>query len=91
VISPSLKNMLCRLGLIKSIIKTVWFELLLKICNMNFENKLLTKGCYLRKLLCFVFLCCYAEYSTSDNEPDGIENATYNTFAKLMWIFVFLI
>jgi hypothetical protein len=27
---------------------------------------------------------------TSDNEPDGIENATHNTFAKLTWIFVLL-
>jgi hypothetical protein len=26
---------------------------------------------------------------TSDNEPDGIENATHNTFAKLTWIFIF--
>jgi hypothetical protein len=25
----------------------------------------------------------------SDNEPDEIENATHNTFAKLTWIFVF--
>jgi hypothetical protein len=25
----------------------------------------------------------------SDNEPNGIENATHNTFAKLTWIFVF--
>jgi hypothetical protein len=29
-------------------------------------------------------------YFTSDNEPDGIENATHNTFAKLTWIFVLL-
>jgi hypothetical protein len=28
-------------------------------------------------------------YFTSDNEPDGIENAAHNTFAKLTWIFVF--
>jgi hypothetical protein len=25
-------------------------------------------------------------YFTSDNEPDGIENTTHNTFAKLTWI-----
>jgi hypothetical protein len=25
----------------------------------------------------------YTGYFTSDNEPDGIENATHNTFAKL--------
>jgi hypothetical protein len=29
-------------------------------------------------------------YFTSDNEPDGIENATHSTFAKLTWMFVFL-
>jgi hypothetical protein len=29
-------------------------------------------------------------YFTSDNEPDGIENATHNTLAKLTWIFVLL-
>jgi hypothetical protein len=23
------------------------------------------------------------------NEPDGLENATHNTFGKLTWIFVF--
>jgi hypothetical protein len=28
-------------------------------------------------------------YFTSDNEPDGIENATHSTFAKLTWMFVF--
>jgi hypothetical protein len=28
-------------------------------------------------------------FFTSDNEPDEIENATHNTFAKLTWIFVF--
>jgi hypothetical protein len=28
-------------------------------------------------------------YFTSDNEPDGTENATHNTFAKLTCIFVF--
>jgi hypothetical protein len=60
VISPSLKNMLCRLGLIKSIIKTVWFELLLKICNMNFENKLLTRdaiyGNYYASFYGYLFL-----------------------------------
>jgi hypothetical protein len=32
---------------------------------------------------------CTAGYFTSDNEPDGIENATHNTFAKLTWIFFF--
>jgi hypothetical protein len=26
---------------------------------------------------------------TSDNEPDGIDNATHNTFPKLTWMFVF--
>jgi hypothetical protein len=30
-------------------------------------------------------------YFTSGNEPDGIGNATHNTFAKLTWIFVFLV
>jgi hypothetical protein len=30
-----------------------------------------------------------AGYFTSDNEPDGIENATHNTFAMLMWIMFF--
>jgi hypothetical protein len=25
-------------------------------------------------------------YFTSDNEPDGIDNATHNTFAKQIWI-----
>jgi hypothetical protein len=25
----------------------------------------------------------------SNNEPDGIENATQNTFPRLMWIFDF--
>jgi hypothetical protein len=28
-------------------------------------------------------------YFTSDNEPDGIENATHNTFVKLTCKFVF--
>jgi hypothetical protein len=28
----------------------------------------------------------YTEYFTSDNEPDGTENATHNTFPK-SWIF----
>jgi hypothetical protein len=28
-------------------------------------------------------------YFTSDNECDGIENATHNTFRMLTWIFVF--
>jgi hypothetical protein len=28
-------------------------------------------------------------YFTSDNEPDGTENATHKTFATLRWIFVF--
>jgi hypothetical protein len=32
----------------------------------------------------------YTRFFTSDNEPDGTENATHNTFAKLTWIFVFL-
>jgi hypothetical protein len=31
----------------------------------------------------------YTGYFTSDNELDGIENATHNTFATLTWIFVF--
>jgi hypothetical protein len=31
----------------------------------------------------------YREYFTSDNEANGVENATQNTFAKLTWIFVF--
>jgi hypothetical protein len=31
----------------------------------------------------------YTEYFGSGNEPDRIENATHNTFAKLTWIFVF--
>jgi hypothetical protein len=31
----------------------------------------------------------YTGYFTSDNEPEGIENATHNTFPKLTWIFVF--
>jgi hypothetical protein len=26
-------------------------------------------------------------YFASDNKPDGIENATHNTFAKQTWIF----
>jgi hypothetical protein len=34
--------------------------------------------------------CTYTEYFTGDNESDGIENATHNTFAMLTWIFVFL-
>jgi hypothetical protein len=25
------------------------------------------------------------------NEPDGIKNATHNTFAKLTWIFTYLL
>jgi hypothetical protein len=35
----------------------------------------------------------YTGYFTSDNEPDGIENATHNTFAKLKCIYseIFLI
>jgi hypothetical protein len=28
-------------------------------------------------------------YFTSDNEADGIDNATRNTFPNLTWIFVF--
>jgi hypothetical protein len=31
----------------------------------------------------------YAGHFTSDNELDGIENATHNTSATLTWIFVF--
>jgi uncharacterized membrane protein len=31
----------------------------------------------------------YTMSFTKDNEPDGIENATHNTFAKQTWIFVF--
>jgi hypothetical protein len=31
----------------------------------------------------------YTGYFTSDNELNGIENATHNTFQKLTWIFVF--
>jgi hypothetical protein len=31
----------------------------------------------------------YTGYFTCDNEPDGIENATHNTFPKLTWIFLF--
>jgi hypothetical protein len=27
----------------------------------------------------------YTGYFTSDNDPDRIENATHNTFAKLTW------
>jgi hypothetical protein len=27
-------------------------------------------------------------YFTSDNEPDGIENATHSTLAKLTWMIV---
>jgi hypothetical protein len=30
----------------------------------------------------------YREYFTSDNEANGVENATQNTFARLTWIFV---
>jgi hypothetical protein len=30
----------------------------------------------------------YTGYFTSDNEPDEIENATHNTFAKLTRIFL---
>jgi hypothetical protein len=37
-----------------------------------------------------VYLCGYTKYFRSDNEPDGIENATHNTFAKLTWTFIFL-
>jgi hypothetical protein len=29
----------------------------------------------------------YTGYFTSDNEPDGIENTTHNTFAKVNVIF----
>jgi hypothetical protein len=29
----------------------------------------------------------YTGYFPSDNEPDGIENVTHNTFPKLIWIF----
>jgi hypothetical protein len=28
----------------------------------------------------------YTGYFTSDNEVDGIENATHNTFPKISWI-----
>jgi hypothetical protein len=28
-------------------------------------------------------------YFINDNESDGIENATYNTFPKLTWILVY--
>jgi uncharacterized membrane protein len=31
----------------------------------------------------------YTGHFTSNNDPDGIENATHNTFLRLMWIFVF--
>jgi hypothetical protein len=34
-----------------------------------------------------IFLFTYYKKYTSDNEPDGIENATHNTFPKLAWIF----
>jgi amino acid transporter len=27
----------------------------------------------------------YTGYFTNDNDPEGIENATHNTFAKLTW------
>jgi hypothetical protein len=36
----------------------------------------------------FGYLVWYAEYFTSDNNgPGGIENATHNTFPKLTWLF----
>jgi hypothetical protein len=40
---------------------------------------------------CFeqILLLTNTGYFTSDNEPDGIENATHNTFAKLTWTFIF--
>jgi hypothetical protein len=38
---------------------------------------------------CREILKRYTGYFTSDNEPDGIENATHNTIAKLTGIFVF--
>jgi hypothetical protein len=31
----------------------------------------------------------YTGHFTSNNDPDGIKNATHNTFLRLMWIFVF--
>jgi hypothetical protein len=39
----------------------------------------------------YLYLLHYTGYScfTSDNEPDGIENATHNTFTKLTWTFAF--
>jgi hypothetical protein len=30
----------------------------------------------------------YTRYFTSNNEPDGIENATHNTLAKQSWIWI---
>jgi hypothetical protein len=36
-----------------------------------------------------MYLKLYTGYFRSVNEPDEIENATHNTFAKLTWIFVF--
>jgi hypothetical protein len=33
----------------------------------------------------------YTGYFTSDNERDGIENATHNTFANQIWIWTLII
>jgi hypothetical protein len=38
----------------------------------------------------FCFSLHTTGYFMNDNEFDGIENATYNTFPKLTWILVFL-
>jgi hypothetical protein len=37
---------------------------------------------YAKEFQLHIHIFTYTGYFTSDNEPDGIENATHNTFAK---------
>jgi hypothetical protein len=40
-------------------------------------------------MYCFSYFLRYTGYFTSDNDPDGIENATHNTFANQSWTWVY--
>jgi hypothetical protein len=49
--------------------------------NMDYltKNVIFT---YAKEFQLHIHIFTYTGYFTSDNEPDGIENATHNTFAK---------
>jgi hypothetical protein len=73
-----------------SIIKTYSSSCTKKLHNHNIYTASSSKDDYnVSNFLFEIPATIFTRYFTNDNEPDGTENATHNTFAKLTWIFGF--